>query len=209
MTGERLREMLAWERELPQQEERARLLREVGCSLADDFDGQASNLVRAANQSARKLVALVTRHFPGFRDSCVYHGEQVFLYKRAQIFVGDLWGAFKGEGLGYFDDIHMLTMFADYRVPVTLLEFGVLEYSEELTQLVKGKAVIPPGSEMEVEIRACTVQAVERIIQRMRETFKDAAVVPRSLELDWFLWQAGEKRRDVSDPHHRVLTIFY
>ena len=29
MTGERLREMLAWERELPQQEERARLLREV------------------------------------------------------------------------------------------------------------------------------------------------------------------------------------
>ena len=50
---------------------------------------------------------------------------------------------------------------------------------------------------------------MERIIERMRETFKDAAVVPRSLELDWFLWQAGEKRRDVSDPHHRVLTIFY
>ena len=50
--------------------------------MADDFDGQASNLVRAAHQSARKLVALVTRHFPGFRDSCVYQGEQVFLYKR-------------------------------------------------------------------------------------------------------------------------------
>ena len=29
MTGERLRQMLAWERDLPQQEERARLLREV------------------------------------------------------------------------------------------------------------------------------------------------------------------------------------
>ena len=133
----------------------------------------------------------------------------IWLAFRAQIFVGDLWGAFKGEGLGYFEDIDMLTMFADYRVPVTLLEFGVLEYSEELKQLVQSKTVISPGSEMEVEIRSCTVQAVEMIIQQMRKTFEDQSLVPRSLELDWFLWQAGEKRRDVSDPHHRVLTIFY
>lgn len=42
--------------------------------------------------------------------------RQVFFYKRAQIFVGDVWGAFGGQGLGAFDDIHCLTMFADYRV---------------------------------------------------------------------------------------------
>jgi hypothetical protein len=40
---------------------------------------------------------------------------QVFLYKRAQIFVGDVFGAFNGQGLGQFDDIDKLTMFADYR----------------------------------------------------------------------------------------------
>ncbi len=44
------------------------------------------------------------------RDAC--RGHQVFLYKRAQIFVGDLWGAFKGGGLGAFDDIDRLTMCA-------------------------------------------------------------------------------------------------
>jgi hypothetical protein len=45
--------------------------------------------------------------------------SQVFLYKRAQIFTGDVWGRFEGKGLGDFgDSIGELTMFADYRVPV-------------------------------------------------------------------------------------------
>lgn len=39
-------------------------------------------------------------------------GRQLFFYKRAQIFVGDLWGAFRGQGLGAFSDIDQLTMFA-------------------------------------------------------------------------------------------------
>ena len=34
----------------------------------------------------------------------------MFLYKRAQIFAGDLWGAFGGTGLGAFHDVDRLTM---------------------------------------------------------------------------------------------------
>jgi hypothetical protein len=52
------------------------------------------------------------------RDQAVYRGRQVFLYKRAQIFAGDLYGAYGGRGLGAFDDIHRITMFADYRCEV-------------------------------------------------------------------------------------------
>ena len=39
----------------------------------------------------------------------------VSLYKRAQILIADLWLCFDGQGLGQFDDIDTLTMFADYR----------------------------------------------------------------------------------------------
>ena len=46
--------------------------------------------------------------------------QQVFLHKRAQIYVADLHGAFGGQGLGAFGDIAQLTMFADYRVSSTL-----------------------------------------------------------------------------------------
>jgi hypothetical protein len=43
---------------------------------------------------------------------CGPHAVQVFFYKRAQIFVGDLYGAFGGQGLGQLHDIDQITMFA-------------------------------------------------------------------------------------------------
>ena len=36
--------------------------------------------------------------FASFQDHAVYKGRQVFFYKRAQIFVADVWGAFGGKG---------------------------------------------------------------------------------------------------------------
>jgi hypothetical protein len=42
----------------------------------------------------------------------------------------------QGEGLGRFDDISQLTMFADYRVPVVLRQMGILVYSSQLAQKV-------------------------------------------------------------------------
>jgi hypothetical protein len=62
---------------LPQLAERTRKVQEVGRVLLAVFGGQAVGLVRAARGSAERLVALVTAHFPGFRDEAVYRGEQV------------------------------------------------------------------------------------------------------------------------------------
>ena len=154
VTGPDLRRMMGWERPLPQEEERARLLREVGDGLRRCFGGRAASLVEAADGSASRLVDLVTSHFPGFRDHAIHDGAQVFLYKRAQIFVADLWGAFKGCGLGSFGDVDALTTFADYRVPVVLRELGVLEYDDALAAHVAAKEEILPGSAYEIEIRA-------------------------------------------------------
>ena len=209
VTGPELRGWLSWPRPLPQERERARLLNELGGALNAHFGGRASEMVRRAGGSASELVRLILAHLPGFRDACVYRGRQVFLYKRAQILVGDLYGSFRGQGLGAFRDVGKLTMFADYRVPVTLLELGVLEYDADLARRVRAREEIASGSEEEVEIRALTVHAVEVILEEMREAFEDKALVPKSIELDWFLWREGENRREVSDPHHRALTVFY
>lgn len=45
---------------------------QVGAALLDLYQGQAANLIRAAGQSAVRLVRLVTAAFSGFRDHCVY-----------------------------------------------------------------------------------------------------------------------------------------
>ncbi|KAE7999708.1 hypothetical protein FH972_004113 [Carpinus fangiana] len=163
ITGPQLRELLRWPRPLPLEDERVRLLHEVGFELERSFDGKASNLVKSCGKSAVKLVALVTRHFPGFRDHSLYKGHQVFLYKRAQIFIADLWGAFKGQSYGEFNDIGSITIMADYIVPAVLRQLGVLRYSSTLASTIEANSEIGPGSEEEVELRACSVHAVERM----------------------------------------------
>ena len=72
------------------------------------------------------------------------------MYKRVQILVGDLWGAFEGKDYGKFNDIDKLTMFPDYRVPQILYHVGIFEYSEDAEQTIKSFSEIPAGSKLEV-----------------------------------------------------------
>jgi len=54
----------------------------------------------------------------------------VFFYKRAQILVADLVGAYSDFGFNAeWKNQQALTMFADYRVPQILREFNILSYS--------------------------------------------------------------------------------
>ena len=69
-------------------------------------------LIQKADKSADKLVNLLAQHFPSFRDEARFEGRKVRFYKRAQIFVADLWAAFDGKGYGDFGDIDGITMFA-------------------------------------------------------------------------------------------------
>jgi hypothetical protein len=204
---EGVQNLLKWPRAVPAAAERARLLRELGTVLLQEFDGQASKLVSRANGSVVKLVSLLTSHFPGFRDHAIYKGQQVFFYKRAQIFCGDLYGAFQGQGEGAFRDIEELTMFADYRVPAVLREMGVLQYSDSLSQKIDAKEELLPGSEEEIEIRAATIVAVEKI--RKAVGAKTSSGLPHAVHVDWWLWEYGEAMRTEHRPHHRTRTIYY
>lgn len=197
---------------IPMVTERARLVREIGFGLYGIFDGKASNLIRAAQKSASQLVRLVTQHFPGFRDMYIDPGtgEQIYLLKRAQIFVADVYGCFGGKGLGEFTDMQKLTMFADYRVPQILREYGILTYDDELSRLVDQSIMIPAGSQMEIDIRAATIQSVEMIRTELSNKHR---IRVKSLEIDWLLWQQGEELVKLGankiGQHHRTLTIFY
>ncbi|KAL5556815.1 hypothetical protein UlMin_039051 [Ulmus minor] len=203
-TGPQLRELLKWPRPLPLEEERVRLLHEVGFELERSFDGKASKLVDSCEKSASKLVALIARHFPGFRDHSMYKGHQVFLYKRAQIFAADLWGAFEGQGYGEFDDIGSITIFADYIVPAVLRQIGVLKYSSILADKIEADSEICPGSEEEVELRACSISAVEKMKELI--SIKSGKQV-LSVELDLWLWSFGIQVPSLK--HHRTLSIYY
>ena len=201
------------DKQLPNIDERVLRLRELGEALIAEYDGLAINMVKAAKNSAKKLVQLLLAHVPGFRDTSIYQGKLVHLYKRAQILVGDLWAAYgkqdvpgsEGKSVFCFEDIACLTMFADYRVPQILREVGIIEYSDELSSAIDNLQEIPVGSEAEVEIRACTVIAVKQLQQSLAAKGVNLLVI----ELDWLLWQKGEALRKKIRPHHKTLTIYY
>lgn len=97
--------------------ERARLIREVGAVITTFYDSSFEKFVKSCNGSASQLVDLIIEKMPGFRDeSITQNGEQIFFYKRAQILVGDLYGALKEHAPDLISsDIDKLTMFPDYR----------------------------------------------------------------------------------------------
>lgn len=203
-TGSELQKLLNWPRPLPLEDERVRLLHEVGLVLETKFEGKASNMVNSSGKSAAKLVGLLTSNFPGFRDHSIYKGHQIFLYKRAQIFVADLWGAFKGKGYGEFEDIGAITMFADYIVPAVLQQLGVLRYNVSLSKKIEANCEIGSGSEEEVELRACSVHAIEKMREMIRK--KNGKTV-LSVELDLWLWSVGVQCSSLK--YHRTLSLYY
>lgn len=76
--------------------------------------------------------------------------------------VADLWGALKDlpEHKNLFPDIDELTTFPDYRVPQILNQLNVLEYSEELANIIESKKEIKAGCQIELYIN----KIMEKII---------------------------------------------
>ncbi|HEY3999551.1 MAG TPA: queuosine salvage family protein, partial [Candidatus Xenobia bacterium] len=207
LTGGRLARILRGRGELPMLGERLSNLREVGRVLLKHWDGQFARAVEAAEGSALRLVETVAERFPSFRDVPLWKGRPVPMLKRAQILAVDLAGTFNFERWGKFNDLASLTAFADYKLPQILRAWGILEYDEALAQRVDARRIIPSGDPMEVEIRAATIGAVERLRQALNRQIADGRPHYKAYEVDWALWAAAQGTAVA--PYHLTRTIYY
>jgi hypothetical protein len=216
--------------------ERFRLLQEMANAIVRDFNGRYSDFVLESDYNSDTLLDMIVSNITGFQDHGVYKGKQVFYYKRAQILVGDINEVLvmykkiisnenfiqNNEAYYHIPETHIkklkemdikglknvenLTCFADYRVPQVLNYFKVIEYSEELDKKIKNQVELVFGSEEEAEIRGIMIWVVELVKDYIFEKFSKKLM---SIEVDWILWQFGEKNLIKMPNHHRVLTIFY
>ncbi|XP_018334182.1 queuosine salvage protein [Agrilus planipennis] len=197
---------------IPLLKERVKCLQESGTVLKEKYGGSFLNCIKLAEGSALKLLEIIINSFEHFRDECQYKGHSVSFYKRAQILVADVWTCHQGEGVGSFRDIDELTMFADYRVPQVLVLFGVLSYSPELMDILKKEDVLKYGSEMEVEIRGCSIHAVELLKEYVNANLPADKKI-NSVLIDHFLWdyrRAHQREIAKNDiQHHKCICIYY
>ncbi|XP_037968343.2 queuosine salvage protein [Plutella xylostella] len=201
--------------EIPLFEKRLSVLHEIGPILLQKYNGTFETCIKEADKSAVKLLEIVIEHFPCFRDESEYNGQAVSFYKRAQILVSDLWYFFDRTGWGEFRDIDKMTMFADYRVPQVLVYFGVLSYTGQLMEKLKKDELLPSGSDEEVEIRGCSIHAVELLKKRIEEKItskaEDNSEIPNSSLIDYYLWCYRRRYKDAMEsiPFHKTFGIFY
>lgn len=200
--------------DIPLLPERVKNLNQTGGVLVERYANTFLNVVKSCNQSAQMLLATVVEQFPCFCDVATFCGTKVSFHKRAQILIADIWACFEGKDLGNFIDIETLTMFADYLVPRGLQFFNVLEYSDSLHDKLTSGVLIPNGGELEVEIRGCSVHAVELICNELQKLQKDRIgrkVVINSILVDFFLWDYIKSHEDKMQgfPIHKTRSIFY
>lgn len=205
ITLNQLRRLLAGTNELQLMDKRREILNELGRVLLEDFQGRAVHLVEEAAGSAPKLASLLAEKLDSFRDTAWYKGREVLFLKRAQIFAADLYGAFRGKSWGLFRDMERLTAFADYKLPQVLRHLDILRYAGSLARKVDNRILLSQGSAEEVEIRAGTISAVERL----RQEIEHRGPKLRAFEIDWLLWNMGQENIYRARPYHRTLTVFY
>jgi hypothetical protein len=205
MTLEDLQHVLRGENEIPMIDRRVEHLNEVGEVLLAKYDGSFARAVESCGGSAVRLVRLLADNFLSFDDKADHGAQEVRFYKRAQLLVSDLHGAFKGESWGRFTDLDQLTAFADYKLPQILRHMGLLTYIASLAERVQNNFLLIPGGREEVEIRANTVWAVELL----RRALARHGSTLRAFELDWWLWNESQRFGPDDRPYHRARSAFY
>ncbi|KAK2465735.1 hypothetical protein APHAL10511_002279 [Amanita phalloides] len=228
--------------------ERVTIMREVGKILCDDFNGSFLYFIQSFHErhngqgTALDLVKMVVETFPSFRDESWIDGHRVYLWKRAQILVAEIWAAFyppissppaphpifpSPPGPG--PQIHLLTMFADYRVPQILHHLRIISYPPSLVKLLVQGTLLENGAKEEVSLRVASIVAVERVRREMvkiqrkeKEESKRGKRRKRgkrgesnvereeeeisSVLIDFYLWDLAKRIEDGEDKVEGIVT---
>jgi putative queuosine salvage protein len=174
----------------------ARSLRDLGARVGTGYGGSFAAVAQAAAGSAAALVDELGG-WESFADVSRYRRRDVPFLKRAQLAAADLHHA----DVARFGDLERLTLFADNLVPHVLRMDGVLVYDGRLLERIEADELLEHGSREEVEIRACAVEAVERIVRARPDL--------SAQEVDHLLWNRGREPRYKARPRHRARSTAY
>ncbi len=181
----------------------ARALRDLGRFLQERCLGSTDRLVESTHGSAAKLCESLAT-IPYFHDAQRYRGVDVHFFHRAQRFVDEL-ADIAGDAFGPFEGVDELAPSSDAECALALHAAGVLSYDKSLLDRVGNGEIVPAHSEREVEIRAATIHAVERITTTLRVMQPEVA----SVDVDRWLRVRARQDRLAGRLPHRTRSVYY
>ena len=149
----------------------------------------------------KDLFDYIIKNFSYFEDKTSYEGNKVYFYKRAQLLTSDILHIMeKREGIAV--DYHNLVGCADYKIPQVMMCLGILEYNDELSNIIDRKIELPENSLMEIEIRANDLVVIDYISKKL------GGSVTR-IDINDYIWSLGQDKTKINKPYHRTLTKHY
>ncbi|HCC07054.1 MAG TPA: hypothetical protein DEP72_02650 [Clostridiales bacterium] len=189
--------------EIPLIKERFHYLKEMVEVVLEKFDGNFYKHIKNI-RTDKDLFEIIINNFKCFDDHMCYKGEKIYFYKRAQLLTIDILKIME-EREKITADYSSITACADYKIPQSLRKLEILTYSKNLGEKVDNSIVLPEGCNEEIEIRAFTIYAVERIKQIIGKSGRNI----RSIDINDYLWLQGQNKNISDKPYHLVRTTAY
>lgn len=209
LTRDELASVFSGTIEMPMLDERVAIFNEVGRTLVSKFDGSYHNFVRSCAPrlyaGGEGLLERLVMEFPRFNDVSTYRGNEVQIYKLAQLGIWGMHLCLSPRGHWRLEDPEKLTAFADYIVPVGLRVMGIFEYAPELEEQIKNLVEVSRDSDAEVELRANSIYCIAKLTEEINKRRPNMAPLLMP-QVDFRFWKTYHATHW---PHHLTRTIMY
>lgn len=200
ISKEELRKLLKGNVEIPLFEQRYTNLVAIGKVVQTEMGGNFYRFIKDISSDEELFQLIIDKFSTVFSDVTTYKGEKVYFYKLAQLLTSDILHIESLKEEVVVDYTHLLGC-ADYKIPQVLRSLGILQYTDELAQVIDNKQEIDKDSEAEIEIRVNMIVAIHEISKRTKN------ICP--IEVNDLLWLMGQEKKENIKPYHLTRTRFY
>ena len=186
--------------EIPLFEERYKIIRNVSKIVNEKMKGNFYEYIKDITSDI-ELFDLIIRDFPSFKDERTYNGKTIYFYKLAQLLTLDILHMRElKEGIKV--DYSHLVGCSDYKIPQVMRGLGILEYNEELANIIDKKEEIKQNSIYEVEIRANMLIVIDLIKRKLNDRVC-------AIDINDYIWGQGKNKSINLKPYHLTRTTNY
>ena len=184
--------MLKGNVEIPFIQERYETLIQTSKIVKEKMNGNFYKYVYSIHSDI-ELFEVIINKFPSFKDERKYDGKTIYFYKLAQLLTSDILHLREKMENIKVDYSHLIGC-ADYKIPQTMRALDIIEYNDELSNIIDNKIEIKCSSKYEVEIRASMIVVIDYIKNKVENT--------NAIDINDYFFTASKKVKSIAKPYH-------
>lgn len=200
ISKEEFRRILKGNIEIPLFEERYNIIKNVSNTINEKMNGNFYEFIKDINND-EELFKIIINYFRNFKDERTYKGKKVYLYKLAQLLTSDILHMRELKENMKVDYSHLIGC-ADYKMPQVMRGLGILEYNQELSNMVDNKIQIEENSKYEIEIRANMLVVIDLIKKKLENKI-------HAININDYIWRQARNKNVQLKPYHLTRNINY